>query len=299
MSSFAEFYFLSPKPLRGMKVWTRFWKKTWFLKKFFSSWSQFNISANKTHTNVRFDGTDYAAWKKVAFAHPAAGWLAWVFLLLSFDVHISKMDVQTWWELGWPWRVIDNFQALLLWKVIFEAEQIWGPAVWPRPPRSGGGVSTVLSSAVGPLSHSLKCNPVREEKYKNTKKKGGAVGPLSLSLKCNLIREKKYKYRKTKVGLAWAVCSAQHPPLGPLSLSLKCNPVGKRIQKKYKKIQTSWGRLSSAVGPLSLSLLQPCWKNAKIIWHKIKQVLIVLIVKAATTGTSIFLLLQKTDPAGF
>ena len=253
MSSFAEFYFLSPKPLRGMKVWTRFWKKTWFLKKFFSSWSQFNISANKTHTNVRFDGTDYAAWKKVAFAHPAAGWLAWVFLLLSFDVHISKMDVQTWWELGWPWRVIDNFQALLLWKVIFEAEQIWGPAVWPRPPRSGGGVSTVLSSAVGPLSHSLKCNPVREEKYKNTKKKVGQWALYPSLSNATLLERKNTNIEKQKLG--WreqcAQLSTHHWALFPSLLNATLlEKEYKKNTKKYKQV----GVGSAQQWALSLSL---------------------------------------------
>ena len=62
------------------------------------------ISKAQSDVIRRFVGTDDAAWIKYVlewplqvgpFLHPEARCLAWVFLELSFNVHISKMDVQT------------------------------------------------------------------------------------------------------------------------------------------------------------------------------------------------------------
>ena len=113
-----------------------------------------------------------------------------------------------------------------------------------------------------------------------------------------LLERKNTNIEKQKLG--WreqcAQLSTHHWALFPSLLNATLlEKEYKKNTKKYKQV----GVGSAQQWALSLSLLQPCWKNAKIIWHKIKQVLIVLIVKAATTGTSIFLLLQKTDPAGF
>ena len=104
------------------------------------------------------------------FLHPEARCLAWVFLELSFNVHISKMDVQTWWQLGWPWRVIDNFKAdYYFQKVIFEAEQIWGPAVWSATQEWGWREQCAqLSSGPSLPLAAHNCNPVRKH-TKNTK----------------------------------------------------------------------------------------------------------------------------------